>query len=263
MSSVLPPGTILQLMYLRERLSLLQPGRFVEIGPGQGRITELLLQHGWRGQLFEFSTPAVENLRQRFAAEIAEGRLDIQATTFLKAPGTASADLVISCMVMEHLDDAEQARFWAVAAEHLRPGGLMIGIVPASPAHWGIEDDVAGHRRRYTRGLLQELAAGSQWDLTHVAGLTYPVSNVLLPVSNALVRRQERGKLKISTLERTKLSGVRDVSFKTSFPPFLKVLLNDVLMRPLHWLQKLLSGSHRAMVLYFEARPVTGRPPAP
>ena len=43
MTTVLPPGTILQLMYLRERIKLLTPGRFVEVGPGTGTITALLL----------------------------------------------------------------------------------------------------------------------------------------------------------------------------------------------------------------------------
>ena len=45
----LPPGTILQLMYLRERLRNIKPGRFIEIGPGSGEITRLLLELGWAG----------------------------------------------------------------------------------------------------------------------------------------------------------------------------------------------------------------------
>ena len=46
---VLPPGTILQLMYLRERLENIKPGRFIEIGPGSGEISGLLLDLGWTG----------------------------------------------------------------------------------------------------------------------------------------------------------------------------------------------------------------------
>lgn len=263
MTTVLPPGTILQLKYLRERLALLQAGRFVEIGPGQGRVTEALLQRGWRGRLFEFSEAAAQQLRERFASEIADGRLEVHAASFMASEGQADFDLVISCMVMEHLDEEEHKRFWQLAAAHLRPGGLMIGIVPASPTHWGIEDEIAGHRRRYTRSMLRDMAVRSCWQVTHVAGLTFPISNLLLPISNALVWRNERQKLRVSTLERTKLSGTRDVVFKTSFPAPLKLLLNEVLMQPLHWLQKMFSGSRLAMVLYFEARPEPTRPTAP
>ncbi len=46
---VLPPGTILQLMYLRERLRDINPGRFIEIGPGSGEVTSVLLELGWGG----------------------------------------------------------------------------------------------------------------------------------------------------------------------------------------------------------------------
>ena len=48
-STVLPPGTILQLMHVRERLTRIKPGVFVEVGPGTGEITALLLEIGWRG----------------------------------------------------------------------------------------------------------------------------------------------------------------------------------------------------------------------
>ena len=46
----LPPGTILQLIYLRERLENIKSGRFLEIGPGSGEICGLLLELGWRGE---------------------------------------------------------------------------------------------------------------------------------------------------------------------------------------------------------------------
>ena len=253
--TVLPPGTILQLMYLKERLRQLPPGTFVEIGPGQGTITALLLQHGWRGRLFELSAATAAHLRARFAPEISSGQLEVENRSFLDATGSQVADLVISCMVMEHLDDAQHRQFLETATRQLRPGGRMIGIVPGSPAHWGIEDDIAGHMRRYTRASLRDLAGSARWRLTHVAGLTFPVSNVLLPISNALVARHERAKLQLSALERTRQSGLRNVSFKTRFPSVLALVLNEAVMLPLHLLQKWLSGSDRALVLYFEALP--------
>lgn len=252
---VLPPGTILQLMYLRERLRLLRPGFFVEVGPGSGEITKLLLQLGWSGRAYEIAGDTAEKLRQRFASEVAQGRLSVEGSSYLESRGARDTDLVISCMVMEHLSETEQVAFMEVAQRHLRPGGCMIGIVPASPEHWGVEDEIAGHRRRYTRSLLQALAAGTHWRIAHVAGLTFPVSNLLLPLSNALVARKEQAKLQLSKLERTKQSGIRDVGFKTHFPAVLRFLLNEVVMWPLHGLQKWMSGSRRALVIYFEARP--------
>lgn len=252
---VLPPGTILQLMYLREQLRKLSAGRFVEIGPGSGEITSVLLVAGWTGSAYDLEPKTIQRLSARFAGEIAAGRLTVINDDYLTAPDVTEVDLVISCMVMEHLSDDSQLAFMTKSASKLRAGGRMIGLVPASPGHWGIEDDVSGHCRRYTRSTLRELLAANGWKLTHIAGLTFPISNLLLPISNFLVNRQERGSLALSPLEQTKRSGDRQVRFKTHYPPLLGIVLNEFAIAPLHALQKVFAGSERALVLYFEAEP--------
>lgn len=254
----LPPGTILQLMYLRGRLRRWQ-GSFIEIGPGRGEITQRLLAMGWRGTVYDLDAETVAHLRQRFQAEVADARLQIVHGDFTAGTRDApSADLVISCMVMEHMDDATQQRYLAAAKAVLRPGGRLVGFVPGSPSHWGIEDEIAGHQRRYTRESLYSLAAENGWCIEHLTGLTYPVSNLLLPVSNWLVRRSEASKLVLDELERTKQSGRRDVAFKTAFPRPMNLLLNEWTMFPLHLLQRVFRHANGALVLYFEAVP--GRP---
>lgn len=253
---ILPPGTLLQLIYLRERLKRLPVGRFIEIGPGSGEITNLLLKQGWSGYAYDLEAKTIEALGERFHDYVANGRLAGVNENFVISPPPSSekVDLVISCMVMEHMDDAQELMFMDQAARCLKKYGVMIGLVPASPAHWGVEDDIAGHCRRYTREALKELMQKGGWSLTHVAGLTFPVSNLLLPISNYLVRRAEKYKLTLSSEERTKLSGRRNVRFKTHFPSIAGILLNQATLAPLHYLQKLFSKSELALVLYFEAK---------
>ncbi|MBC7602565.1 MAG: methyltransferase domain-containing protein [Ramlibacter sp.] len=255
--AVLPPGTLLQLMYLKERLRSVPAGRFIEIGPGSGEITRLLLDHGWAGSSYDFESGTIDSLKQRFSPEISGGRFLPVNQDFLQATAdeVVKADLVISCMVMEHMDDQGQHAFMRKALQVLQPQGAMIGIVPGSPAHWGIEDDIAGHCRRYTRTAIKELVSDNGWKLKHVAGLTFPLSNFLLPLSNYLVNKAERAKLNLSLIDRTKASGRRQVAFKTHFPSLLGVVLNPVTMFPAFLIQKLFARSERALVLYFEASP--------
>ena len=252
---VLPPGTQLQLMYLHERLKILKVGHFIEIGPGNGDITHALLSLGWTGCVYDFEPTTCEHMTRRFSNEILEGRLKVFKEDFLSSLNYANFDLIISCMVIEHLDDRQQQVFMEKSLAALRPGGIMLGFVPASPSHWDIEDEIAGHYRRYTRSSLGTLLSASGWMLRHVAGLTYPLSNWLLPLSNFLVYRQEKNKLSLSQIQKTKQSGQREVKYKTTFPRVLGFFLNPYVLAPFHYLQKCFSNSENALVLYFEAEP--------
>jgi hypothetical protein len=251
----LPPGTILQLMYLSERLDRLEAGRFVEIGAGSGEITSILLSRGWSGSIYELDARTTEKLRERFSAEIALDRLVLNNSDYVRSE-TADVDLVISSMVMEHLSDEDEALFMQKSLANLeRKGGMLIGIVPAGPRYWGVEDDVVGHFRRYTPEWINAITHSKGWSLLHVKGLTFPVSNALLPLSNYLVAKQEGAKVKLSKLEQTKESGRRNVKFKATFPSLFSLLLNRFTMYPLHILQKMLGPASRSLILYFEAKP--------
>jgi len=254
--TVLPPGTILQLLYLKERLKKLTIGSFVEVGPGNGDITNLLLELGWTGVCLDLNPDTVKKVETRFKTEISEGRLKVEQGDFLESTLIKEdTDLVITCMVMEHFNDELEVQFMNHAKSCLQDNGIMIGLVPSSPANWGIEDDIAGHYRRYTFGMLDKKLSSANWTRLHYSGLTYPVSNLILPISNFLVARQEKTKLNTSMLERTKQSGNRSVLFKTYFPGFMKLFLNDIVMSPFHWLQKKFNKSPNALVIYFEASP--------
>lgn len=167
----LPPGTILQLMYLNERLSKLKPGSFIEVGPGSGEVSNVLLKKGWRGCAYD------------------------------------------------------------------------------------LEDEIAGHFRRYDIDRLKSLMEAVNYDLIHTKGLTFPISNFLLPISNYLVRKSESVKIGLSNLEKTKRSGIRDVSFKTKFPSFLGIFLNEIFLLPFYWFQKIPFFTSKSLVLFFEVKP--------
>ena len=252
---ILPPGTILQLMYLKERLRDLPPGRFAEIGVGHGHLSACLLAMGWRGTGFELDPDSSRAANERNSDAVASGRYQVRNVDWLETDPDAPVDLLVSCMVLEHFDDAGEALYLEQCRQWLSARGLGILLVPGSPEDWGIEDDIAGHYRRYSRESLETRLTSLGWRVQHIAGLTFPLSNVLLPVSNLLVRRAEATRQAWSMADRTLASGKRTVAGKTSFPDWVGLVLNEVVMYPLHQVQKLFRGAKRALVLYTEFVP--------
>ena len=243
-------------MYLRERLRTRPPGSFVEVGVGTGALSNVLLELGWRGVGYDVSVDAAAAAQQMNREHIARGSYEVRNEDWLEAEVSTAVDLVISSMVIEHLPSDKEALYFERCRSWLRSGGLAIVFVPASPAHWGIEDEVAGHLRRYTRQGVSQRLDEFAWAPQHVAGLTYPLSNVLLPLSNFLVNRAEAQNREFSQDERTRRSGVRKVRLKTDFPRFFALVLNRITLYPLHLLQKAHRTNEKALVIYVECAPV-------
>jgi len=256
------PGSILQRLYLGERLraNRLHGKRFLELGAGTGMNSHFLLESGLTGVGFDLNERACARNREVNATHVAAGRYEVVCGDFLAAADRGSFDVVFSCMVLEHLAPEQEASVFSLARAVLAPGGVMVLLVPSCPAAWGIEDEIAGHQRRYTRPALARLAAAHGFEVRDLAGLTYPLSNLLLPLSNWIIRRAERRKLALSEQERTVLAGRREVLFKTDYPGALRAVLNDVTMAPLHWLQKACRNAAGALVLYAEMAPAPQGP---
>ena len=250
----LAPGSILQAMYLKERLYSRKRGSFIEIGVGQGNLSSCLLALGWTGIGYELDAQSAARAADLNASAIAEGKYRVVRGDWLTAP-CARADLVISSMVLEHLNEEDQARYFVRCREQLSPDGLCILIVPGSPRDWGIEDEIAGHYRRYDYAQLHALLEKEGCRVLHLAGLTYPLSNWLLPLSNFLVHRAESQKRALSLGQRTQSSGRRDVWGKTRFPGAARLVLNEIALYPFHLLQKMARTAQRALVIYCEFTP--------
>lgn len=243
-------------MYVRERLRRVNVGRFIEVGVGDGSMSNLLLELGWTGTGYDLSDTAIANAGEMLGDHVEAGDYNLICGNFLDADvESESVDLVISSMVIEHLDDSDEARYLAKARDVLSVDGMIIVLVPASERHWGIEDEIAGHFRRYTLERLRSRLSELNWNLSHIAGLTFPVSNALLPLSNKLVERSERDKLAQSIQERTESSGHREVFGKTSFPKVATLVLNERVMSPFHWLQKRNTNNPNSLIIYAEAQP--------
>jgi SAM-dependent methyltransferase len=250
--AVLPPGNILQNLYLKERLRKLQPKSFCEIGSGNGYISNICLERGIPGIGYDLNTEACNNNAELNRQYVGDGTYKIVNGNFLEEKSTATYDFIISCMVIEHLNPDDVDKYFAACRRALSPGGRIVVLVPAGMKFWGIEDEIAGHFKRYAFDDFQAIAQKHSLRIANMSGLTYPISNMLLGLSNRLVSKSEGYKQELSMEDQTVLSGNRNVKFKTEFPPYFKVVLNEVTMYPFHVLQKMNARNADSMVIYCE-----------
>ena len=249
------PGYILQRIYLRSCIRRWKKdGRstFVEVGSGNGMNSQLFLTSGLKGIAFDLNSESCEKNVRRNKEHIDQGQFSVLNQDFLTEKNQCKVDIIFSSMVIEHLNDKDVCRYFKKCKECLKPGGLVACIVPANMRFWGIEDEIAGHYKRYTFECVEKLASTHSLKIAIITSLTYPLSNILLRFSNRLVEKSERNKLRLNYGERTKLSGDRNVKFKTHFPSYMKVLLNEFTLYPFHLIQLLFKMNRNAMVIYTE-----------
>ena len=251
----LAPGNVLQNMYLRRRLRLcLQAGQtFVELGAGNGNISRLLVEEGLTGTGYDLSEDACALNREKNADLISKGSYQVVKGDFFAHE--ESVDYVVTSHVIEHLPDDLLTQFFVKSSQMLKPGGRILILVPACMALWGIEDDTAGHYRRFEFTDFERIAKKHQLHIEDMAGLTYPMSNLILGLSNHLVRKNDSWKKELSMQERTLVSSAgasKKVMFKSVFPWYFRYLVNEITMYPWDLLQRLFRNNERLMIIYCE-----------
>lgn len=255
--ATLAPGTILQLMFFRKQIKKFNGKKFLEVGPGSGHLTALLLKKQMSGIVIELSKISSDELSKRFLRPISEGFLDVRNQSFFSMEGLHNKfDLIVSSMVLEHLDSTEEKAFIKKSLDTLKANGVLMLFVPANSKYWGVEDDIAGHFRRYDSNELVALFNSTDWQINMVRGLTWPLSNILLPISNYLVNRSEITNLSLSMYERTIRSGHRDVMYKTIFPKYFRFFLNEIFLYPFYILQNMFKHNSNSLVLFVQASKV-------
>jgi SAM-dependent methyltransferase len=249
----LAPGTILQFVFLRSRLKKIYvPGQnFIEVGSGNGHLSNLLLSFGLTGYGVDLNGSACENNAVLNADYIAKGKYRISNSNFTDQVD-GNFDFLISSMVIEHIADNELKLFLEHAKKAIKPTGKLIFLVPSNMDAWGIEDEIAGHVKRYSFESIDELARQNNLKVDYKCGLNYPISNWILKLSNRIVSKNESHMRTKSELEKTVYTGNRNVKYKTVFPRYFNLILNEFAMLPFHWLQLLFANNGKSLVMYFE-----------
>lgn len=114
--------------------------------------------------------------------------LDASATDL--SVSDSSQDVVCAFDVLEHLDDEGGAL--TEIERVLRPGGVLVLTVPAYQWLWGPHDELAHHKRRYTRRRVLKTLEGTSLEpvyATYFNTLLFPVA-VAVRSAESILRRQ-------------------------------------------------------------------------
>ena len=250
----LPPGNILQNIYIKNRFKNKNYKTFLEIGSGNGYLSHLLLSLGLSGVGFDLNLSACQNNNKMNSDFIKNQSYEVFNQNFLEIDLKNKFDVIISSMVIEHLTDEELKCLLNKAKKSLNPNGVIVFLVPSSMKYWGIEDEIAGHIKRYEFEDFNDFESQYQLKINHIAGLTYPLSNWLFKLSNLIVKKNESSKLSMNQKEKTVYTGNRDVAYKTTFPSVFKLVLNKYVMMPFHLLQLMNRKNKNSLVIYCELK---------
>jgi len=155
------------------------PARVLDAGCGDGSLTLELARRGFTVSSVDAAPGGLARLGRRDAA-VCCARASLTALPF----PDACFDAVVSGEVLEHIEDDSAA----VAEFHrvLAPGAMAFVTVPANPGLFNIEDEWAGHIRRYTPEALRSLFENHGFittDLHHWGWpVTYIYNRLLYPV---------------------------------------------------------------------------------
>ncbi|MEV8633543.1 class I SAM-dependent methyltransferase [Streptosporangium sp. NPDC051023] len=136
----------------RELRRLGAPGRALDLGAAGGGNTRVLVEHGWKALVADYSETAVELARERGLEAVHADARDLPLPD-------GGFDLVLALDVLEHIQEDDLAARELVRV--LRPGGAALITVPCDMALWSAHDVASGHVRRYTRDGLGALLTGA------------------------------------------------------------------------------------------------------
>jgi SAM-dependent methyltransferase len=174
----------------------------LDIGCGSGNITRHLADFARHVHVTDLSDKAVTVAQETLGG--AEAFTFEAIDVFACGPETRAHligrfDLVMLSEVLEHLDDDERAL--AVLNDLLSANGRLLLTVPADPSQWSVEDELAGHKRRYTKAELTHKLSRAGFRQERMINWGFPFTRALLGVERRLMGSRSANSLSDSPIQ--------------------------------------------------------------
>lgn len=166
--------------YYREKMILgvvsqMAPkGRLLDVGCGTGSLIMQLALRGYEVHGVDVSEECIRRTRENLRLLVPENQIDIKKGSVERIDYPDERfDIVVAAEVLEHVenDTLTVREIYRV----LKPGGVCVVTVPANPALWDISDEMAGHKRRYSKQSLLTLFAEASFQVERVFYLGFPL----------------------------------------------------------------------------------------
>lgn len=159
---------------LRDHVPNLASRRLFDLGCGSGGLLAFLGRNGLGlAGACDVYPESLKLVRQRLDIPLA--LVDDSAPPPLAAGGH---DLIGMFDVLEHLDD--DVGMLRAVYEGLQPGGALVATVPAHPWLFDEMDEIAYHRRRYTRASLRGVLRQAGFEVRVISHFMAPLVPALL-----------------------------------------------------------------------------------
>jgi len=160
----------------------------LDIGCGSGNITRHVADFAERVHAIDVSPKAIEVAQANLAGSpnITFEALDVFGSGDAERQSLfGQYDLVVLSEVLEHLDEDQQAL--DTISRLIKPGGHLLLTVPADPRQWSVEDELAGHKRRYTRPELIAKLNQAGFKVERLVNWGFPFTRGLLALERRMM----------------------------------------------------------------------------
>ncbi len=177
---VLGPRFIVRSKLVRDFVKSVRPAATLDIGCGSGNITREVAGASVQVHATDVSPRAIEAAEANLADL---SNLSYESINLFDClPGERQHlankfDLIVLSEVLEHLDEDDAAL--SVIQELLPEGGHLLLTVPGDPNQWSVDDELSGHRRRYTRNELYTKLQRAGLEVERITNWGFPVTRIL------------------------------------------------------------------------------------